>query len=197
MYVTTAGLGRREFPHPLSPSRIREGDRVIVSGPVGAHGLAVLAARESLPVGKGLVSDAAFLYPSVKLLFALGEGLRFMRDATRGGLAAVLNEAVQGTGVGMEVEEAEIPIAGEALAVSSLLGVNPLETANEGVFVAVVAPEAEVEALRLLRSHPLGREARGIGRLAIKNPQSVMLTTRIGGRRVLDFPRGLLLPRIC
>jgi hydrogenase expression/formation protein HypE len=197
LFMTTAGVGRREFPHGLSPTRIREGDRVIVSGPVGAHGLAVLAARESLPVGKGLRSDMAFLHPAARLLFALGEGLRFMRDATRGGVAAVLNEAVRGTAFGLEVDETAFPVSGEVLAVSSLLGVNPLETANEGVFVAFVDPGTEAAALRALAAHPLGREARSVGHVSNKNPQSVILTTRIGGRRVLDFPRGLLLPRIC
>jgi hydrogenase expression/formation protein HypE len=197
LFMTTAGLGRREFLHGLSPARIREGDSVIVSGPVGAHGLTVLAARESLPVGEGLRSDMACLHPAVRLLFPLGERLRFMRDATRGGVAAVLNEAVHGTALGLEVQETAFPVSEDVLAVSSLLGVNPLETANEGVFVAFVAPDAEAEALAALASHPLGREARCVGHVSKKNPRSVILTTRIGGRRVMDFPRGLLLPRIC
>jgi hydrogenase expression/formation protein HypE len=127
----------------------------------------------------------------------LGEGLRFMRDATRGGVAAVLNEAVRGTALGLEVEEEAFPVSGEVRAVSDLLGVSPLEIANEGVFVAFVAPQAEAEALRALASHPLGREARVVGRVSRTDPESVILTTRIGGRRVMDFPRGLLLPRIC
>lgn len=197
LFVTTAGLGRRVFPFPLSPARIREGDVVIVSGPVGAHGLAVLAARESLPVAAALRSDMAFLYPPVSRLFPLAEALRFMRDATRGGVASVLNEIAQGASWGIEVEEASFPVAEEVLAVSNLLGVNPLEIANEGVFVAIVSPDAETEALQALAAHPLGREARRVGHISSPHPGSVVMTTRVGGRRIMDFPRGLLLPRIC
>ncbi len=197
LFVTTAGVGRRAFAHSLSPSRIEDGDRVIVSGPVGAHGLAILAARESLPVAESLRSDVAFLYPAVSTLFPLAEALRFTRDATRGGVASVLNEAVQGTRLGMEVTDESFPVTEEVRTVSDLLGVNPLEVANEGVFVAVVAPDVEARALQALRAHPLGRNARSVGRLSRREPGVVVTTTRIGGRRILDFPRGLLLPRIC
>ncbi|MGA2973927.1 MAG: hydrogenase expression/formation protein HypE [Spirochaetia bacterium] len=197
LFVTTAGLGRREFPYPLSPARIREGDVVIVSGPVGAHGLTVLAARESLPMAAALRSDMAFLYPLASRLFPMAEALRFIRDATRGGVASVLNEIAQGASWGIEVEEASFPVAEEVLAVSNLLGVNPLEIANEGVFVAIVAPDVETEALRALAAHPLGREARRVGHICPLHPGSVVMTTRVGGRRIMDFPRGLLLPRIC
>ena len=197
VFVTTTGVGRREFAGSLSPSLLREGDSILVSGPVGAHGLAVLAARESLPVGGTLRSDAAFLFPLVRRLFPLGESLRFMRDATRGGVAAVLNETVRGGFVGLEVEEELFPLAEDVRTVSDLLGLNPLEVANEGVFVAVVAGETEGEALAALRGHPLGKEARSVGRVTRSRPGTVILRTRIGGRRILDMPRGLLLPRIC
>ena len=202
IYITTTGIGRRCFPHPLSPSRIREGDLVIVSGPVGSHGIAILAARESLPVGAGLRSDAALLFPLASGLFGLGQSLCFMRDATRGGVAAVLNEiAAPGAGEtrswGIEVEEESFPINPEVRTVADLLGLNPLEVANEGVLVAVVSAPACDEALRILHVHPLGRDARVVGRVTTLRPGTVVLRTRIGGRRILDFPRGLLLPRIC
>ena len=197
VFVTTAGVGRRVCSSILSPSRIREGDRVIVSAPVGAHGLTVLAARESLPVAGSLKSDMAFLYPLVSRLFHLADALRFMRDATRGGVAAVLNEAVHGGGFGLEVEEEAFPVSEEVRAVSNLLGLNPLEVANEGVFVAIVAREAEINALEALHGHPLGKSARCVGHVTAANPGSVEMITRIGGRRRLDLPRGLLLPRIC
>jgi hydrogenase expression/formation protein HypE len=197
IFVTTAGVGRRVFPHILSPSRIHDGDSVLVSAPVGAHGLTVLAARESLPVAGSLRSDMAFLYPQVSRLFHLADSLRFLRDATRGGVAAVLNEVVHGTAWGMEVEEEAFPVTEEVRAVSSLLGLNPLEVANEGVFVAVVARAAEEDALEALHRHPLGKSARCVGYLSGTRPGIVEMTTRIGGRRRVDFPRGLLLPRIC
>ncbi len=197
IFITTAGLGRRMCPAPLSPSRIREGDGVLISAPIGAHGLTVLAARESLPVADAVRSDMAFLYPLVSLIFPLGESLRFLRDATRGGVAAVLNEAVQGAAWGIRMEEAEIPVSAEVRTVADLLGLNPLEIANEGVFVAVVDARAEAAALQALHSHPLGRAARCVGHVTRGNPGTVLMTTRIGGTRRVDFPRGLLLPRIC
>jgi hydrogenase expression/formation protein HypE len=197
IFVTTAGVGRRVFPHILSPSRIRDRDSVIVSAPVGAHGLTVLAARESLPVAGSLRSDVAFLYPPVSRLFHLADALRFMRDATRGGVASVLNEAVHGGPWGLEVDEEAFPVTDEVRAVSSLLGLNPLEVANEGVFIAVVAREAEADALEALRGHPLGKSARCVGHVTGRAPGLVEMTTRIGGKRRLDLPRGLLLPRIC
>jgi hydrogenase expression/formation protein HypE len=197
IFVTTAGLGRRMFASRLSPSCIREGDSVIISAPVGAHGLTVLAARESLPVADALRSDMAFLYPAVSLLFPLKESLRFLRDATRGGIAAVLNEAVQGAAWGIRIEEAEIPVSEEVRTVAGLLGLNPLEIANEGVFIAVVDARAEAAALQALHAHPLGSTARCVGRVSLENPGAVLMTTRIGGTRRVDFPRGLLLPRIC
>jgi hydrogenase expression/formation protein HypE len=202
VYITTTGIGRRLFPHPLSPTRITEGDAVIVSGPIGAHGLAVLAARESLPVGAGLRSDTGLLFPLASRLFALEDSLRFMRDATRGGVAAVLNE-IAGTGGsggqtwGIEVDEESFPVSAEVRTVSDLLGLNPLEVANEGVLVAIVADSARQEALDILRALPAGREARAVGRVSARHPCTVVMRTRIGGSRVLDYPRGLLLPRIC
>jgi hydrogenase expression/formation protein HypE len=197
VFMTTAGIGRRVFPHALSTGRIQERDSVIVSGPLGAHGLTVLAARESLPVAGALQSDAAFLYPATSRLFRFADSLHFMRDATRGGAAAVLNEAVHGTLLGLEVEEADFPVSDEVRTVADLLGLNPLEIANEGVFVAVVAESVASEALAALRGHPLGAGACCVGHVSRGTPGRVIMRTRVGGRRVMDFPRGLLLPRIC
>ena len=197
LFVTTTGVGRRVFAPVLAPARIRVGDSVIVSAPIGAHGLTVLAARESLPVADGLKSDMAFLYPPISRLFHFSDALRFMRDATRGGIASVLNEIVHGAPWGIEMEEADVPISEEVRAVAGLLGLNPLEIANEGVFVAVVSAAAEQEALASLRAHPLGRGARCVGRITGDVPGMVVMRTSVGGRRIVDFPRGLLLPRIC
>jgi hydrogenase expression/formation protein HypE len=185
------------FPLPLSPGRAQPGDAVIVSAPIGAHGLTVLAARESLPVAETLRSDAAFLHPAVSALFPLAGKLRFMRDATRGGIASVLNEIVHSSQLGIAVDDAAFPVTEEVRAVASLLGLNPLEIANEGVFVALVDADAEERALDILRAQPLGMQACRVGRVSADSPGRVITRTRVGGTRIMDFPRGLLLPRIC
>jgi hydrogenase expression/formation protein HypE len=197
IYINTAGVGRGITEAPLSPRRIRSGDRVLISAPVGAHGLAVLAARERLAVAGALRSDCAFLHPLCEALCGLGQELRFMRDATRGGVAAILNETVGGGRLGMEVREQDVPVDGPVAAAADLLGLNPLEVANEGVLVAVVAAEAESAALQRLRAHPLGARAVAVGSATADHPGRVVLETIVGGRRILDLPRGLLLPRIC
>jgi hydrogenase expression/formation protein HypE len=197
IFITTSGVGLRVFEHGLSPRRIRAGDAVIVSAPIGAHGLTVLAARESLPVAGSLRSDTACLFPAVSTLFPAGDSLRFMRDATRGGMASVLNEACAGQDWGIEVREDSFPVTPEVAAVSNLLGLNPLEIANEGVFVAFVSGDAEAASLAALRAHPLGASASCVGHVSTARPGHVVMTTRIGGTRLVDFPRGLLLPRIC
>ncbi len=197
IFLTTAGVGRRVFPHSLTPARIREGDRIIVSAPIGAHGLAILAARESLPVGASLRSDAAPLFPLCSGLFALGEDLRFMRDATRGGVSAILNEAVTGAPWGAEVRQDSFPVSEEVRAAADILGLNPLEIANEGVLVAFVAAGAAEKALEILHAGAGGKEAVEVGTIAAGWPGEVVARTRIGGLRRIDFPRGLLLPRIC
>jgi hydrogenase expression/formation protein HypE len=197
VFLTTTGIGRRIFPHPLTPRRIGPGDRILVSGPIGAHGLSILAAREGLPVGSGLKSDAAPLLPLCRELFCLGAELKFLRDATRGGVAAVLNEMAQNAQWGILADETAFPIEPDVRAAAEILGLSPLEIANEGVMVAAVSEPAAEKALALLRSHELGRRASVVGIVTRERPAAIMLSTRIGGRRILDFPRGLLLPRIC
>ena len=198
IFLNTTGVGEAMGDHLLSVNNIREGDSVLVSGPVGSHGLAILASREGLKVGANLRSDCAPLFPLCEALYTLGAHLRFMRDATRGGVAAVLNEAIaENRECGMEIQETAFPISGTVKAASDLLGLNPLEIANEGVMIAVTAAEAAPEALSLLRSFEIGREACQVGEVSIRNPGRVILETAVGGRRILDLPRGLLLPRIC
>jgi len=194
--LTTAGVGEVVFPS-LGPSRVLPGDRLIVSGPPGAHGVAVLAAREKLSLAAGITSDCALLWPLAERLFGLGPVVRFLRDATRGGLAAVTNELCKGRSFGVTVLERDVPADPDVAAVLDLLGLDPLEVANEGVLVAVVAAEAAGEAVSLLRGHPTGARAAVAGEVTAGGPGRVVLETRIGGRRLVDFPRGLLLPRIC
>jgi hydrogenase expression/formation protein HypE len=198
IFVNTTGVGEAMGDHLLSANNIREGDSVLVSGPVGSHGLAILASREGLKVGANLRSDCAPLYPLCRALYNLGKHLRFMRDATRGGVAAVLNETVAGNPeCGMEIRETAFPIPGSVEAASDLLGLNPLEIANEGVMIAVVAPGAAAQALSLLHALETGRQAAEVGVVSARHPGRVILETAVGGRRILDLPRGLLLPRIC
>jgi hydrogenase expression/formation protein HypE len=197
IYVNTAGVGEPLGDHRLGLPNLQAGDRVLVSAPVGGHGLAVLAAREGLKIASSLRSDCALLLPLCEALYALGADLRFLRDATRGGLAAVLNEMVRGRDLGLVARERAIPVEPAVGAAADLLGLNPLEIANEGVLVAVVAPGAAESALGLLQAQPLGRRASLIGELTRSNTGRVILQTAVGGKRILDMPRGLLLPRIC
>ncbi len=198
IYINTSGIGEVVFSHGISPSRIKPGDYIIISNSIGSHGIAVLSARESLSISSKIQSDVAFLYPLCEKLFTLQENLKFLRDATRGGISAVLNEIVSGNNFSIEIDEEEIPISDDILSISNILGLNPLEIANEGVFVAVVSKENKAkEAVNLLKDHPLGKNAAIVGRVTENYPGKVILNTNSGGKRILDFPRGLLLPRIC
>ena len=196
LYLTTAGVGEVVFPS-LGPSRVQPGDRLIVSGPLGAHGVAVLAAREKLSLAAGILSDCALLWPLAERLFGFGPAVRFLRDATRGGLAAVANELCRGRSFGITLRERDVPADPDVAAVLDLLGLDPLEVANEGVLVAVVAAEAADAAVSLLHDNPGGARAAVAGEVTADGPGRVVLETPIGGRRLVDFPRGLLLPRIC
>jgi hydrogenase expression/formation protein HypE len=194
--LNTAGVGEIVF-EPLGRSLVRSGDRLLVSGPLGAHGVAVLAAREGLPVATGIRSDCAPLWPLAERLFALGPVVRFLRDATRGGLASVTNELCRGTSFGVCLRERDVPVDPDVAVALDLLGLDMLEVANEGVLVAVVAAEAADRAITALRGHPTGAHAAIAGDISSDTPGRVVLETRIGGHRLVDFPRGLLLPRIC
>ncbi|WP_455382526.1 hydrogenase expression/formation protein HypE [Salinispira pacifica] len=197
LYINTTGVGTFRAHPGLSTASIRVGDAVLVSGPVGAHGIAVMAAREQLSAGSGIRSDCALLLPLCRSLVGLGEDLRFMRDATRGGVAAVLNEAIAGRELGMEIGEELFPVDDAVRSVADVLGLNPLEIANEGVLVAVVAGDAADKAMSLLRETTIGSRAAIVGSVVDRHHGTVVLETVVGGRRVLDLPRGLLLPRIC
>ncbi len=196
LHLNTAGVGEVVFG-PLGPSLVRPGDRLIVSGPLGAHGVAVLAARENLSAAAGIRSDCALLWPLVERLFALGPAVRFLRDATRGGLAAVANELCRGAGFGITIREAGLPSDVDVAVALDLLGLDALEVANEGVLVGVVAADAADAAVAAVRGHPTGARAAIAGEITADEPGRVVLETRIGGNRLVDFPRGLLLPRIC
>jgi hydrogenase expression/formation protein HypE len=198
MYVCTTGLGRIDDRARLGTGEIVPGDRVLVSGPVGAHGTAIMLAREELGLEAEIRSDTRSLWPAVDaMLEAAGPGLRCLRDATRGGVASALNELARASGVAVEIRESSVPVLPEVAAAAELLGIDPMYIANEGVLVAFVAPEEADRALAALRSAP-GCEAAGeIGDVRAEPPGMVTVETGFGGRRVMDLLAGDPLPRIC
>jgi hydrogenase expression/formation protein HypE len=186
--VTTAGIGvmHAAFGRP------RPGDRVLVSGTIGDHGFAVLVARGELRLDSALQSDTAPLNGLTRSLGELGPRLRWMRDPTRGGLATALNELAGSTGLAVRLEEQALPIRPEVAGAAEILGIDPLYVANEGKLVAVVAPEAAVEALARL-----GGDASIVGELQTEPAGLVLLDTALGGSRIVDMLVGDPLPRIC
>jgi hydrogenase expression/formation protein HypE len=198
MYVTTTGIGRLDPRARLSPAALRPGDRILVSGPVGAHGVAIMLARGEFELAAPVESDTRPLWPAMDaLLEAAGGALRCVRDATRGGVASVLNELARASGVAAVVREAAVPVAPEVVGACEILGIDPMYVANEGVLVAFVAPEAADEALAALRSAPGCAEAAEIGEVKTEPPGMVLVETAFGGRRVMDLLVGDPLPRIC
>jgi hydrogenase expression/formation protein HypE len=197
MYVSTAGVGVVEHDLELGPARIRPGDRVLLSGTVGDHGMAIMVARGGLELEVDLESDTAPLHELVATLLAATPDVRCLRDPTRGGVATVLNELAMGAEAGIVVDELTVPVRPEVNGACEILGIDPLYVANEGKLLAVVAPEAEQAALQALRSHPLGTSAAVIGEVRAEPPGMVVLETAFGGSRVVDMLAGDPLPRIC
>ncbi len=198
MYVTTTGLGRIDPRASLSPSSLRPGDRILVSGPIGEHGTAVMLARGEFELEAPVESDTRSLWPAVDaMLEAVGPSLRCLRDATRGGVASALNELAQASSVALVVREAAVPLRPAVAGACEILGIDPMYVANEGVLVAFVAPEAVDEALAALTSAPGCSEAAEIGEVKTDPPGMVLVETAFGGRRVMDLLVGDPLPRIC
>jgi hydrogenase expression/formation protein HypE len=198
LYITTTGVGEIVTAHDVSAASVREGDVVIISGGVGEHALAVLAARGDFHFTTPLESDCAPLWALVEAALTAGdEGVRFMRDPTRGGLATVLAELAETTGLGVDVDEESIPVLPAVKSACDLLGYDPLSLANEGKMVFAVAPEGAAAVLEALRGRPEGARAARIGVVTAAHPGKVALRTVYGTRRVLDMPVGELLPRIC
>jgi hydrogenase expression/formation protein HypE len=198
MYVTTTGFGRFDERAALSPSSLQPGDRILVSGSIGEHGTAVMLARGEFELGAPVESDTRSLWPAVDaLLAAAGPSLRAMRDATRGGVATVLNELARASGVALVVTEAAVPVRPPVTGACEILGIDPMYVANEGVLVAAVAPEAAADALAALQSAPGCERAAAIGEVKTEPPGMVLVETAFGGRRVMDLLVGDPLPRIC
>ena len=198
IFVNTTGIGLRPANFAPAPARVQPGDAVIVSGPIGSHGIAIMAAREGLAFEAEVSSDTAALTPLVDALRkTIGDAVRCLRDPTRGGLASALNEIAAAAQVGIVLHEHALPIPGAVAAACEMLGFDPLYVANEGVLVAFVPERLCDEALRALRGQPLGRAAARIGRVTAQHPGLVVLETGIGGTRVVDMLPGDQLPRIC
>ncbi len=198
VFINTTGIGTVPEGVDVAPSRARPGDRVLLSGRIADHGIAILSVREGLAFETAIESDSAALNGLVgPLLAALGGRVHVLRDPTRGGVASATNEIAASAGVGLRLEERAIPLAEQVRGACEILGLDPLYVANEGKFLAIVAPEAAPEALALLRAHPLGREAALIGEVVADHPGRVTMRSRVGGERIVDMLSGEQLPRIC
>jgi hydrogenase expression/formation protein HypE len=197
LYINTAGLGAVLTGVEVGGAQAKPGDVVILSGPIGDHGIAVLAARGELGFDAEVQSDVAPLNHLIMALFDASEQIHVLRDPTRGGVSSALNEIAEASNLGIRLDESAIPIAEEVRGACEILGLDPLYVANEGKALAIVARESADRALAALRAHPLGREAVAIGEVVADHPGRVTMRSLVGGMRVVDMLSGEQLPRIC
>jgi hydrogenase expression/formation protein HypE len=197
VFITTTGLGVIERPVRISASGARPGDLVILSGTIGDHGMAIMSKREGLEFEGAIESDTAALDTLVRSMLDASLEIHAMRDPTRGGVATILNEIAVASSAGIEIDEKRIPVRESVKGACEVLGLDPLYVANEGKLVAMVAPDAAEAILANMRAHPLGREARIIGRVLPEHPGMVVMKTSVGGTRIVDVLFGEQLPRIC
>jgi hydrogenase expression/formation protein HypE len=196
-YINTAGVGVLEHSLTLGAAQARPGDAVLVSGPIGDHGTTIMLARGELDLESEVVSDTAPLNGLVAVLLGAVDGLRCLRDATRGGVATILNEVARAADVAVVVDEKSVPVRPEVRGAAEILGIDPLYVACEGRMVVVVDGTQAAAALAALRGHPLGAQAAIVGRIADDPPGLVLLKTEFGGTRIVDVLIGDPLPRIC
>ncbi|WP_329571546.1 hydrogenase expression/formation protein HypE [Kitasatospora sp. NBC_01266] len=197
IYLNTAGIGLIPAGVDIRPQRAVPGDVVIVSGEIGVHGVAIMSVREGLEFGVEVLSDCAALGGLVEAMLAVTPDLHVLRDPTRGGLAAALNEIALAAGVGVSVRERAVPVPPEVANACAILGLDPMYVANEGKLVAFVPREHAEAVLAAMRAHPLGARAAVIGECVAEHPGMVVTRTALGGTRVVDLPLGEQLPRIC
>ncbi len=198
MYICTTGIGIVDQRASLAPDNLQTGDQILVSGPVGEHGTAIMLARNEFDLDAEIESDTCSLWPAVDaLLEETGEELHCVRDATRGGVASVLNELARASRISIAVQEASVPVSPIVHAAAELLGIDPMYVANEGRLVACVAPQAAERALAALQGVPGCERAAVIGEVRREPPGMVLVETSFGGRRVMDELVGDPLPRIC
>jgi len=198
VFISTTGVGVLPDGLDLSAEKAEVGDRVLLSGSLGDHGVAIMSKRQNLAFTTEILSDSAALHDLVaNMVEAGGSGIHLMRDPTRGGLAATLNEIAHQSGVGFCLQEEAIPVKPEVAAACELLGLDPLHVANEGKLVAIVAPDAADAVLAAMRAHSLGRDAADIGEAVSDDHRFVQMSTSFGGGRIVDWLSGEQLPRIC
>jgi len=195
IFITSAGIGRPVFKKPVQPARVRPGDVILINGALGLHGISVLTARGEFGLQGKVKSDVAPLWELIKKCRQLD--VPFMRDPTRGGLAQTLNELAHNKKFGVRLYEDHLPIPKKVAAVCDILGFDPLHIANEGKVVMVVAQRDTDKALKILRSHPLGKGTCLIGKITKENPGRVTMATKAGSERIVIAPLGEILPRIC
>jgi hydrogenase expression/formation protein HypE len=199
IYITTTGVGtlRNDHSHISSGAHIKAGDRLIINGPPGNHEVTIIASRKQLTFDVPLTSDCTSLNHMIKKVLEQSSGVHFMRDLTRGGLAAVLNELAGMTSCGIMIDEALVPVEERVRGLCEILGFDPLTLASEGRVIIAAAPEEAQKILNTMRSDPAGRDSSIIGEITMEKPGRVIVNSSTGGRRFLDMPTGLLLPRIC
>ncbi|MEE9191146.1 MAG: hydrogenase expression/formation protein HypE [Candidatus Aerophobetes bacterium] len=197
LFINTSGVGIVKIQENLSPARIEVGDRILINGTIGDHSIATLSRREEFDFQTKLESDCAPLNDLIGMVLSDSQGIRMMRDPTRGGIASILNETASGQAFGIELWEEKIPIKEEVASICEMLGFDPLYLANEGKVVLVAKQEEAEKLLSILRSHPLGKESQIVGKVVPEPKGKVYLRTRIGTRRVVDMLTGEQLPRIC
>ncbi len=197
VFITTTGVGVVPEGVQISGDRARPGDRILVSGTIGDHGVAIMSLRENLSFETTIRSDTAALHGLVAAMVRAVPGIRCLRDPTRGGLATTLNELASQSGAGMLIEEAGVPVRGPVEAACEFLGLDPLYVANEGKLVAICDPADAARLLEAMRAHPLGHDAAIIGEVIEDQHHFVQMRTRFGGKRIVDWLTGDQLPRIC
>jgi hydrogenase expression/formation protein HypE len=197
IFITTSGIGVVAHELTIAADRARPGDHILVSGPIGDHGIAVLSAREGLEFETTLESDTAPLHSLVQAMLDVSQEIHCLRDPTRGGLATTLNELAMSSRVGMVIEERLVPLRAEVRGACEMLGLDPLYVACEGRLVAIVGAQEASAVLARMRAHPLGGKAQWIGRVVAEHPGSVALRTALGSERPVEMLSGAQLPRIC
>ncbi len=197
LFINTSGVGIVKTKNNLSPGRIEVGDRILINGTIGDHSIATLSRREEFDFQTKLKSDCAPLNDLIGIALSNSQGIKMMRDPTRGGIASILNEIALGQAFGIELWEEKIPIKEEVASICEMLGFDPLYLANEGKVVLIAKQEEVKKLLSILRSHPLGKESQIVGKVVSAAKGKVYLRTRIGTRRVVDMLTGEQLPRIC
>ena len=197
LYINTAGIGRICTPNWWGASAVRAGDSVLVNGPLGEHGVAVMSQREGIAFSSSVVSDCAPLWPLVKTILDAGLEIHAMRDLTRGGLSAAVCDIAEAAKLGICLDESSLPIGREVRGACDLLGLDPLTIANEGKCIVFCPQENSETILSAMKQHPLGKEARIIGRVLPDPKGMALLRTTIGSERIIDMPTGEDLPRIC